>query len=76
MLLNLLFVVMHGSTVVGTLSGHVRVCRLIIWNVIQSTGFALLPEDALWRCCPIAFFNFCHSFFAYKVAAFNLSSSD
>ena len=72
----LLFVVTCGSVAVVTLNGRAGTCRLLFGQFILGGRFALLPEDALRRSCPITLLVFCQRFVIFKVAAFNLSSSD
>jgi hypothetical protein len=74
----LLFADGHGNIVVGILSGCGGL--LFLGRMILGGGYALLPEDALWRrFCPVALLVFCRSFiglFWCQVAAFNLLSSN
>ena len=73
----LLFVVTQGRVAVAALSGCDGTCRLLLGQWIWcGGGFALLPEDALWRFHPVALLIFGPVLLAFKVAVFNLSSGD
>ena len=69
----LLFAAAHGSIVVAALSGCVGLHRLLFGQLSWGGGFALLPEDALWRrFCPVALLVFCRSFVGLQCSSLQL----
>jgi hypothetical protein len=66
------FVVARSSVAVVALSRRTGTCRLLFGQLILGGGFALLPEDALWRSRPVALLVFCQRFDILQSGGFQL----